>query len=110
MSGCGEYLFCRALFHQFTALHNTHLVGEAGHNRQIVRDEQVGHTELALQLSQQLQYFGTNGNVQRTGRLVADNQFRVYRQCTRNGDALQLPAGELVRIAVGVLRAQLHPL
>lgn len=34
----------------------------------------------------------------------------LVRQCPRDGNSLQLPAGEFVRIAPGVLGFQLYPL
>ena len=57
-----------------------------------------------------------HGHVQRRHRLVADDQPRVEREGAGDADPLPLPAGELVRIAADVLRAQaddleqlLHP-
>ena len=46
--------------------------------------------------------------VQRTGGLVAEQNFGVRRQCTGNGDALLLAAGQLGRVGVGLVGQAHH--
>ena len=45
-------------------------------------------------------------DVERADRLVGDDQLRIDGQRARDADPLPLPAGELVRVAAGVTRAQ----
>ena len=75
-------------------------------DRQVVRDEEVGEAALLLQLVQQVQDLRLHRDVERAGRLVEHDQVRVERQRAGDRDALPLPAGELVRVAVEVLPAE----
>ena len=60
---------------------------------------------LVLELLDQLENLRLNRDVERGRRLVGDEQLRLARQRHRNHHALAHAAGELVRIAVGALRA-----
>ena len=59
--------------------------------------------EFALELLEQVDDLGLDGDVERGDRLVGDDQLRVQRQRAGHADALALAAGELVREAVVVL-------
>ena len=52
-------------------------VGDVLDDADVVRDEQVGQAELALQLAQQVQDLRLHRDVERRGRLVADDQLRL---------------------------------
>ena len=67
---------------------------------QIVRDEEIREMPLALQLLQEIENLRLNRHVERRDRLVGDDEIRVCGERARDADALLLPAGELVRIAV----------
>lgn len=67
-------------------------------------DEQVGQAHLLLQVLEHIHDLCLNGHVQCGDRLVADDEFRVERERTRDADTLALAAGELVRVAVLVER------
>ena len=71
-----------------------------------MRDEDVGQVELALEILQQVEDLRLHRDVERRDRLVADDQLRLERERARDADPLALAAGELVRVAVVVLRAQ----
>ena len=73
---------------------------------EVVRDEDVGEPEVALQVLEQVEDLRLHGDVERGDRLVADDQLRVDSECAGDADPLPLPAGELVREAVVVLRVQ----
>jgi hypothetical protein len=62
----------------------------------------------ALQLGDQLEDLLLHGDVERAGRLVGDQKLRLAGD--RHGDhhPLLLAAGELVGIAVDLLRGQAH--
>ena len=60
----------------------------------------------ALQVAQQVQHLRLDRDVERRDRLVGDQQLRFQRERARDADALALPAGELVRVAVVVLGVQ----
>ena len=61
-------------------------------------DQQHGHAEALLKVLQELQDLGLDGDVERRGRLVGDQQVRVVRECHGDHHPLALPAGELVRV------------
>ena len=73
------------------------------HHRQVVGDEDEGDAELALELVEQRDHLRLDRDVERGDRLVGDDQLGLERQRPGDGDALALAAGELVRVALGVL-------
>ena len=87
-------------------IHHGDAVADVAHHRKVVRDEQIGDAELALQPHQQVEDLRADRDVERRDRLVADDQLGRQRERARDHDALALAAGELVRIARGVLRLQ----
>ena len=68
---------------------------------QIVRDEEVGEVEVALERLHQVHDLSLDGDVERGDGLVADDEVRVERERAGEADALALAAGELVRVAGG---------
>ena len=60
------------------------------HQRKIVGDEEVAHTQVSLQLLQEVQDLGLDGEIQGAGRLVADKKLRADDQGPGNGDTLPL--------------------
>jgi len=89
-------------------VHDGHPVRDVLHDREVVRDEEVGEVELRLQPLQQVDDLRLDGDVQRRDRLVADDEGRVHRQRPRDADALPLAARELVRVAVGEVGVHAH--
>jgi len=71
-----------------------------------VGDEEVRQAELVLQVLHQVDDLRLDRDVERRHRLVRDDEVGLDRQRPRNADALTLPAGELVRVAVGVIGVQ----
>ena len=70
------------------------------HHREVVRDEEVGEAELVLQVVEQVHHLGLDRDVERRDRLVGTISCGLERERARHADALALPAGELVRVAV----------
>ena len=93
-----------------TEVHHGHAVGDVPHDREIVGDEDVGQAQLVLQLFHQVDHLRLDRHVQGRDRLVADEDLRVQRDASGDADALTLTAGELVRVAVDVLRVETHEL
>ena len=56
-----------------------------------------------LQVLQQIDDLRLHGDVERGDRLVEHEELRIRRQRARDADALPLPAGEFVRIALAVV-------
>ena len=87
--------------HDLAEVHHGDAVGDVLDDREVVGDEQVGQSELILQVLEQVDDLGLNRHVQRRDRLVRDDEVWVGGQRAGDADALPLAAGELVRIAVG---------
>ena len=66
---------------------------------QVVRDEEVGEVEVALQALEEVDDLGLDRDVERRDGLVADDEVGVERERAREPDALALAARELVRVA-----------
>ena len=77
-----------------------------GHDREVVRDQDQGQSELPLEAAQQVQDLGLDRDVEHGYRLVREDQVRLQCERSRDADPLALAAGELVRVAVVVLRGE----
>src|SRR5579875_354299 len=80
------------------------------YHRQIVGDQQVGHAQALLQIEQEIEHLGTNGEIERRRMLVQNKQLRPRGDRARNADALALPPRKLVRIALRSRRWQSYAL
>ena len=108
MAGVGvlrplEHVGGAALLDDRALAHHVDAVGHPAHDAEIVRDQQHGHAELALQALQQLQDLRLDRHVERRGRLVGDQQVRLVGERHGDHDALALPARELMRKGVQAL-------
>ena len=81
-------------------IHHRDAPGDAAHDREIMRDEQIAQPEPLLQVEQQIDDLGLHRDVERRDRFVADDEFRPQRERPRDADALPLAAGEFMRVAV----------
>ena len=79
------------------AVHHCDAVAHVSQGREVVRDEEVGQTEAALQLHQEVEDLRAHGDVERRDRLVADDERRVGRERARDRHPLPLPTGQLER-------------
>ncbi len=79
------------------------VVGHLGDHAEIVGDQDDGGAGVAAQAAHQVEDLRLDGDVERGGRLVGDQQPRAAGQ--RHGDhgALAHAAGQLVRIVVDPL-------
>ncbi|CAM5491577.1 hypothetical protein SCANM63S_02430 [Streptomyces canarius] len=89
--------------HDPSEVHHRDPVGDVPHDRQVVRDEEVGEVELALEPVEQVDDLRLDGDVERRDRLVGHDDLRAQRESAGDADALALAAGELVGVAVDVL-------
>ena len=72
-------------------------------------DEHVREAVLLLQVLEEVDDLRLDRDVEGADGLVADDELRPQRERPRDADALALPAAELVREAVGHVRAQADP-
>ena len=63
-------------------------------------DEEVGEAALLLEIAQQVDDLRLHRHVEGRGRLVQHDEFRFQHHGAGDGDALSLPAGKLVGVAV----------
>jgi hypothetical protein len=76
---------------------------------EVVRDQQVGHAVLRLDVLQEVHHLGADRDVERRHRLVEHDQPRPRGERRRQRDALALAAAELVRILLRLLGTQARP-
>ena len=91
-------------------VHHRHPVADVLDDAHVVRDEQVGQAQLALQAAEQVEDLCLDADVERAHRLVEHEQVRLEDEGARDPDPLPLAAAELVRIAAGVVRGKAHQL
>ena len=72
----------------------------------VVGDEQIGRAGLLLDILHQVDYLCLNGHIQRRDALIRDDELGVHDEGAGNAHALTLTAGELVGVALGVLRGK----
>jgi hypothetical protein len=101
-----EYRGGRTGFDDRALEHDNDVVREVLDHGQVVRDEEVGQPKAPLQIQQQVDDPGLDGDVQGRHWLVERQDLRLKREGPCDADALLLPAGELGRIPAGVLVAQ----
>ena len=61
-------------------------------------DDEIGETELFLQVLEEIEHLGLDGDVEGRDRFVGDDEFRVDGEGPGDPDALSLTAGELMRV------------
>ena len=90
-------------FHEAAEVHDADAVADMPDDAEIVGNEEIGKSELFLEVLEKVDYLGLDRDVERGYRLVADDEFGVEGQRARKADPLALPAAELVGIAVEVV-------
>ena len=101
-----EQLVGRGLLDDLAEVHDRDAVAEELDGREVVRDEEAGEAEVALEVAQQVEDRRLHRDVERRDGLVGDQQRRLHGEGAREADALALPAGELVRVAMPELGPQ----
>jgi ABC-type dipeptide/oligopeptide/nickel transport system ATPase component len=96
-------LLRRAGLHHLAVAHDDDPVAHGADHPQIVADEEIGEAVLLLQVAQQIDDLRLHRHVEGRGRLVQHDQLRFQDQGAGDGDALPLPAGKFMWIAVPCL-------
>ena len=104
-----EHVLDRPALHRLARIHDRDAVAGLEDQPEIVRHEDHRRAELLAEPLDQLDDAGLDGDVERRGGLVEQQQRRLRQQRHGDHDALLLAAGELVRIgahhAFGVRQA-----
>ena len=96
----GKQLVDRRPLDDFAGIHHRDLVADFGDHAEIVGDQDDRRTTGGLQLAHQVEDLRLQGDVERGGRLVRDQEARVAGQRHRDHHALAHAAGKLVRVFV----------
>ena len=99
-------LICVRDLHDLSKVHDRNPVRNVTDDQKIMRNKQIRHAELFLQILEHIDDLRLNRYVQRGYRLITDDELRIYRQCTGNPDTLPLSTGKLMCIAGRMLRIQ----
>jgi hypothetical protein len=73
---------------------------------QVVGNEQIGQTELGLEIKQNVEDLRLNRNIQSRHSFVGHNEFSIHCQGSGDADALTLTAREFVWVTFIVFRSQ----
>ena len=90
-------------------IHHRNAVGEKLRDPEIMRDEDERDLLRTVQRLDQIEDLGAYGDVELRHRLVGDDQARRQGQRPRDGGALQLTAGHLMRVAMCKACVETHP-
>ena len=93
----------RTDFGQASRVHYRHTVGSFRDDAHIVRHQHHGGAALAAQALEQANDLRLDGNVQRRGGLVCDDQFRFGAERKRDHYALPHTARELMGVLIDTL-------
>ncbi len=77
--------------------HDDDAVAHTGHNAHIVGNEGDARTGFAFQFVHQLQHLRLHGHIERSRRLVGQQELRIAEHGDRNHDALAHAAREFMR-------------
>ena len=103
---CPQHVGGGAALDDRPVVEHDQLVAEVPDDAEVVGDQHERQPEVADERAQQVEDLDPHGHVERAHRLVADEQARARGDGAGDGDALLLPAGELVRIAPADRRRQ----
>ena len=99
----------RSALDDASGIHDADLVGQAGHQRQVVTDPDQRAALLAAQRLHLLHDLALGGHVQRSGGLIGNQQGRLVQQRNGDGHTLAHAARELMRILTQSLLRVVQP-
>jgi len=102
-----QHRFGRTRLDDGAAIHHDQPRRDVVDDGKIVADQHVGDAVAVRELPQQVQHLRLYGDVERRDRLVGDDQLWPRDEGAGDGDALTLPAGELMRVFLAI--AALEP-
>ena len=97
VGGVGEHGMGRALLDDAAVLHDGDVVCNPADHVEVVADQQEGEAAAGAFLGQEIEDAGLDGDVQRGGGLVGDQELGVVGESHGDHDALALAAAQLVR-------------
>ena len=106
--GVREDLLHGAFLHHNAAVQNGNVIADLFHNAHLMGDDHNRDAQLLVDVLDQGQDSMGGVGVQCAGGFIAEQNFGVRCQCTGNGNALLLAAGQLCRVGVGLIGQAHH--
>ncbi len=103
MSGRVENIGLGAELDQVAGVHDGDAIGDVRDDGEIVRDEKHRQSEFVAEVVEQVEDLLLDGDVERGGGLVGNEELRAVDDGHGDHDALPHASGELVRVAAGAL-------
>ncbi len=104
-----QHLVRRPVLDDLARVHDEHVVRDVARAREVVRHVEKRDVPVALQIEDQVEDPEPDRDVEHRRRLVGEDHLRLDRERARNGDALALAAGELVRVLLRDLLGRHEP-
>jgi len=95
-----EHVLDRAGFYNLTLMKNCDAVAKRHDGRQVVRNEEYGHTVLAVEVAKQTEYLGLRDGIQCAGWLVRQQQSRAMNCRHPNQETLPHPDAQAARVSL----------
>ena len=96
MGGGQEQRIHRGKLDDLPSPHDGHVIGQMSHHGQIVGNQNQRQRKAFLEVLQEVQDLGLDGQIQSRNRLIENQQFRLHRESPGDPEALPLAAAELV--------------
>ena len=101
----GQQFFGGAFLYHFASIHHQHARADIGDDTEVVADQDDGGTEIGVELAQQVEDLRLDGDVERGGGFVGDQQGGFVGEAHGEHDTLAHAAAELVGVGIdGALR------
>ena len=110
MARLADQVARRGQFHGAAQIHHHDAVRDMFDHAQIMGDENHRQAHLFLQIGQQVHHLRPDRHIQRRHWLITDHQLGFQDQRPGDADALTLPAGKFMGIAVQLVGQQADPL
>ncbi len=88
---------------EFAQVHDANPITHMLDSGQVVADQEIGDTELSLQIFQEIENLRTDGDIEGGHRLVEDHQGWLQHQSPSDPDTLTLATAKLVWKALGTV-------
>ena len=93
--------------HDLSGIHDRHTICHMSHRAQIMGNKYDGCTQFFLNITKQIQDLRLHSHIQRCGRLIRKDNFRISGQRHRQHGTLPHAAGKLMRILTASLTSSI---
>jgi hypothetical protein len=100
MGGLVKEIIDICLLRNASGVHDNDPVSDASHHTEVMGNEHERAPRALLYTREYVQNLSLHGHVERSGRLVSDDEIRLVRDAHRDECTLPHAPGELVRVVV----------